>query len=134
MVGAAPAVGGDVERTDTADCTATVGIGQGEDVVGVLEGAETAADDDGRCWFGIAGDAPGVVVAVECDTLVSGEDIKTAPTGVVPVDSVVGDDVDALKEEVTGTPETSVWFSSRRLLVPRVVLSFRLSAVACRRI
>lgn len=98
MVGAVPAVGGDVERTETADCTATVGIGHGnfcEDVVGVLEGAETAADDDGRCWFGIAGDAPGVVVAVECDALGSGEDIKTAPTGVVPDDSVVGGDVDA---------------------------------------
>jgi hypothetical protein len=102
--------------TETADCTATVGIGQGmfdgavtADVVGAVEGAETALDDDGRCWFCRAGEAPGVVVDVEWDTLGSGEDIGTFPAEVVPVVRVVAeDDVEGWKEGVTDTPVTSV--------------------------
>jgi len=103
-----------VERTD---CTATVGIGQGNvggpatpavDVVGALEGAETAAEDGGRGWLCRAGEAPGVVVDVEWDALGSGEDIGIFPVGVVPVVRVIAaDDVEGWKEGVTDTPDTS---------------------------
>ena len=97
--------------TEPVDCTATVGIGQGifdgagtADVVSALEGAETALDDDGRCWLCRAGEAPGVVVDVEWDTLGSGEDIGRLPADVVPVVEVVAvDDVEGWKEGVTDT-------------------------------
>lgn len=108
-----PGVGVGVERTELADCTATVGIGQGKVggpataavvVVGALE--ETAAEEGGRGWLCRAGEAPGVVVDVEWHALGSGEDIGIFPDGVVPVVKVV-DDVEGWKEGVTDTPDTS---------------------------
>lgn len=106
-----PAVGVGVERTETADCTATVGIGHGifdeAPNVGVDVGVLDGAADDGRCWLCRAGEAPGVVVDVEWDALGSGEDIGRFPVDVVPVVSVVAEDAEGGKEGVTDTPDTS---------------------------
>lgn len=70
------------------------------------------------------------MVAAECEALGAGDDVANPVDGaaVVVVAAVVEvAEVEGWKE---GVPVTSAWPSSLRLLVPRVVLSFKLSLFA----
>jgi hypothetical protein len=79
-------------------------------------------DDEGRCWFCIAGDAAGV------EALCAGEEAE----GRAMVPDVLEVDVDGWREAMAGA--SLVPSFSRRLFTPLVELSFKPRAVALMRI